>query len=451
MKSTCNSSGYDAAKVFTGGAAQQAEALKQKILSAKNTEDLYEIKGEKYYIPAGTPVSEIPLTLKPGDALLFERGGVWRLTETFFIPEGVILGAYGEGEKPVFSGSQHNFTDASLWEKETETIFKTHLPYGNVGIMVFDHSAALGVKKWEREDIQENYDYYYDYESETLFFYYDGDLSDFESIEIGTRFDLISLRSNTVADNICVKYTGAHGIVMPGGTGNITVTNCEIGFIGGSCQFRQVRFGNGIEMQLGVENILIQNNWVYQCYDAGITFQTWDSANKSTLYRNIVTTENLIEFCYYGFEFFTTNYEQTGLYSEIKNVHIDRNIFRFSGYVWSYEQRPDHLMNSHIRSRQRGWIQPLEDFTFRENIFDTSRASMIFWWWVDRKGEEPYPEKIPGVVAKGNSYYQAPMPDKRCITYAFEEPVLAEDLEGLKIAVARFDTDPKEIAWISSI
>lgn len=453
MKYSQNSSGYDYKKSFIGYAGIQADKKRKEVFEAANTEEIYEIKGTKYYISIDTPFCDIPNDLKSGDALLFERGGLWRTNgATISIPNGVILGAYGEGDKPKFYGSANNFADNSLWNKENDNIWVTNLPYGNVGIMVFNHEAALGVKKWEMEEVTDNYDYYYDYESKNLYFYYDGDLeADFDSIEIGTRGDIFSLDSNTVIDNICVKYTASHGIVVSTQRDNVKVTNCEVGFIGGSCQFKQVRFGNGIEVQLGGTNITIKNNWVYQCYDAGITFQSWRGANRETYYNNIDISENLIEFCYYGFEFFTTTIRESGLYSEYKNISISNNIFRFSGYAWSYEQRPDHWMNAHVRSSQRGWVEPIENFCFSENIFDCSRASIIFWWWKDTKGTLDFPEKMPGVSAKGNSFYQAPTPEKRCMTYAFEESALAENLEDLTKAVKRFDDNPKEIVWIDKI
>ena len=452
MKYFKNSSGYDSQKSFIGYAKDLANSKRDEILNTPNTEDIYEIKGKKYYISKTNSLNDIPKNLNFGDALLFERGGLWRTGKPIHIPEGVIVGAYGSGEKPKIYGSVNNFAKASLWEKENDNIWKTYLPFDNAGIMVFDDSFALGVKKWNMEDVRENYDFYYDYESEFLYFYYDSDIeADFKSIEIGTRFNIFDVESNSIVDNLCVKYTGAHGITTPNQSENVKITNCEVGFIGGSCQYKQVRFGNGIEMQLGCKNMIVKNNWVYQCYDAGITFQSWDSAKISTIYNDIDISENLIEFCHYGFEFFTTSVEETGLYSEYKNISISKNIFRFSGYAWGYEQRPRHWMNSHIRSSQRGWIQPIENYCFNQNIFDCSRASIVFWWWIDNKGVYNYPEKIPGVSAEGNCFYQAPMPDKRCMTYAYEDAVYAEDLNGLTIAAKRFDQNPKEIIWIDSI
>jgi len=454
MKQTYNSSGYDFATKFVGGQNEKAVDFRNNILNTKNTEELYDIKGKKYYISKNMSLSDIPTDLQKGDAVLFERGGLWRLGNNppIVVPEGVIFGSYGEGDKPKFYGSTRNYADNSIWEKRDGNINFIHLGGGNVGIIVFNDEAALGVKKWTLDEVTQNYDFYFDPENGDLYFYYDGDLeADFDSIEIGQRGDILEVHSFAVADNLCVRYTGSHGIAIPGGSHDFAVTNCEVGILGGSQQFKQVRFGNGIEMQLGVKNAIIKNNWVYQCYDAGITFQSWSSAKMDTFYEDIDISDNLIEYNYYGLEFFTTMEEVSGLRSTLINISVKNNFFRFSGYVWSYEQRPDHWMNAHIRCGQDNFFRETENFTFEDNIFDCSRANIVFWWWhsIEHSVSRPYPH--PGVSAKNNSYYQAPMPDKRCMTFHDSIPALAEDVVALERGVKIFDSAPKEIVWVEKL
>jgi hypothetical protein len=54
-----------------------------------------------------------------------------------------------------------------------------------------------------------------------------------------------------------------------------------------------VRYGNGFEVVDGCCDILVENNWVYQCYDAGITHQS--SFQPGCVQENIVFRGNLIE------------------------------------------------------------------------------------------------------------------------------------------------------------
>ena len=450
MYSLKNSSGYDASLQLEGCSSKEAIEMRKGILETPNTEDIYEITGKKYYIPKGTPANQIPKDLEFGDALLFERGGLWRVTvdDHYRIPEGVIVGAYGEGEKPRFYGSAYNYADRSLWEKHDEHIWKRVMRGGNPGIITFDEKYALGVKKWTLEEVKEDYDYYYEDDTEIIYLYYDGDLEEFESIEIGQRGDAIILECNTVLDNVCVRHVGSHGVSGVHNAHNVKITNCEIGFIGGSRQFKQVRFGNGIEFGLGAQDIVVRNNWVYQCYDAGITFQSWTSGTIESYYHNIDFSANLIEYCYYGIEYFTTCKEDGGNYSEYKNITLNDNIIRFSAYTWSHEQRPDKWMASHIRGGQWAYVKNCEGFEIQRNIFDCCRGCIIFWWWYDETKNFLFAEPHNGLTVCDNTYYQGPTFDGRVMTYHQNVPTMAKDEAGLREGIARFDPKPKKIVWL---
>ena len=450
MYSLKNSSGYDASLKLEGCASKEAAQMLEGIMNAPNTEDIYEITGKKYYISKDMGPDQFPKDLEYGDALLFERGGLWRLATKnhLKVPEGVIVGAYGEGEKPRFYCSAYNYADRSLWEKHDEHIWKRVMCGGNPGIITFDEKYALGVKKWEMEDVKENYDFYYEGPTEIIYLYYDGDIEDFESIEIGQRGDAVTLESNTVLDNICIRHVGSHGVDAVHNAHNVKITNCEVGFVGGSMQFAQVRFGNGIEFGLGAQDIVVRNNWVYECYDAGITFQSWGSAKVDSYYHNIDFSANLIEKCYYGIEYFTTCYESNGLYSEYKNITMNDNIIRFSAYTWCHEQRPDKWMASHIRGGQWAYVKNCEGFEIQRNIFDCCRGCMIFWWWYDEEKNFLYAEPHNGLTVCDNIYYQGPTFDGRVMTYHQNVPSMAENEADLIKAIARFDPNPKKIVWL---
>ncbi|HCH28286.1 MAG TPA: hypothetical protein DEW35_02140 [Ruminococcaceae bacterium] len=452
MKYSKNSSGYDYRQKVIGNSDCSADALRTKILNSKNTEEIYEIKGNKYYITKEMSVTDIPEDLKPGDALLFERGGVFRILwhQGIDLPNGVIIGSYGVGDKPRFYGSQRNFADNSLWEKVEgkDNIIRTFLHGGNAGNIVFDDVACLGVKKWSLDDVKENYDFFYDCD-EYLYLYYEGNIGeDFKSIEISQREILITYGSDCIVDNLCLKYTGAHAVAAKHGTDNTRVTNCEIGFIGGSMQFGKTRFGNGIELPIGATRATVKNNYVYQCYDAGITFQSWSSCGKESHYHDIDFSENLIENCCYGIEYFTTNTEGSGLYSDYKNISFKDNIIRFSGYEWSQLQRPDPWMTSHIRGGQWAYMDDCENFTITDNVFDISRACIVFWWWHDESKNVIHPEPHKGLTVKNNTYYQAPTPDKRCMTFHENIPVCAENEAEFLQAVKLFDKEPAKAVWL---
>lgn len=454
LKYNVNSSGYDFTKKYTGGYSAGADELRNEILNTKNTEEIYDIKGKKYYISRDMSLERIPENLSPGDAVLFERGGLWRVgdREKFFVPEGVIFGAYGKGDKPKFYGSYKNYADKSLWENCGNNIWCVQLYGRNVGSVVFNDTAALGVKKWHFEDLKENYDFYYNGESEKMWLYYEGELcEDFYDMEICQRGHVLQLLDHATADNLFVGYTGSHAIAAGYARDGVTVTNCEVAYVGGAMQFGETRFGNGIELQIGATNARINHNYVHQCYDAGITYQSWSSAKLDSHYHNIEINDNLIEYCTYGIEYFTTDYNTSGIYSDYKNISIRGNIIRFSGYEWSYNQRPDKWMISHIRGGQWAWVEDCEGFVIEDNVFDCSRASIVFWWWHDEEKNYIHPEPHKGLTVRNNTYYQPVTADKRCMNYHINKPVFAENLEQLKSAVALFDKEPKEVVLLKEV
>ncbi|MBO4433018.1 MAG: dockerin type I repeat-containing protein [Clostridia bacterium] len=451
MKIFYNSSGYDASVKYTGGAAKAANDLKNKILNAGNTEDIYTITGNKYYIKKSYSLNAIPENLSPGDAVLFERGGRWRVNEcTLTVPKGVIFGAYGEGDKPKFYGSAKNYAKKGIWTDTGNNIWRANLKGGNAGIIVFNEIYPLGVKKWELSELSSFYDFYSN-RSYVYLYCTDDPAKIFRSIEIGQRNEVITVKSGGVLDNVCVRYTGGHGITVHHKTENVSITNCEVGLLGGSQHHGTTRFGNGIEMQLGVKNVTTKNNYVYECYDAGITFQSWDSAELPTIYDGVYISENLIERCHYNIEFFTTQPERGGCYSELNNISIDNNILRFSGYCWSYEQRPDHWMTAQIRSSQLGWFDATDNFVINDNIFDCSRASIIYWWWHSTDGSYVYDFPHPGLCVYNNSFYEAATPDARVMGYRYERPKYAYGITTFRTAVEVFDSSPKTVVWLDTL
>ena len=118
---------------------KEADELRAKILNSPNTEDLYEIKGTKYYVSAegddnndgktqNTAIKSLDaiekLSLKEGDAVLFKRGDIFRFARTIETVDGVIYGSYGEGMKPKIYGSPENYAQNDTWQQVRPNIWK---------------------------------------------------------------------------------------------------------------------------------------------------------------------------------------------------------------------------------------------------------------------------------------------------------------------------------------
>lgn len=93
--------------------------------------------------------------VREGDAVFFERGGVYRLTrEAIKLTSNVTYSAYGEGEKPVITLAQENSARPECWElyyegKDGEKIWRYYQEVGEVGGIVFDDTSyAKRILEW---------------------------------------------------------------------------------------------------------------------------------------------------------------------------------------------------------------------------------------------------------------------------------------------------------------
>ncbi len=415
---------YDTAK----GNAKVAEldALEaNRISEIRSTPSIaLNISGTKYYVSAegsddnngtseATPfktISKATNAAKSGDAILIRRGDLFR--EKFAIPTGVTVTAYGIGAKPVISGSPENGADASRWTLDYEDAAtgakiwryaKTDMT--DVGNIIFNDGEKYAWKDNPAKQDQNGnvyvmaldktkpYDYKVSLDVDLKFFHDASSVGDityatgplylrcdagnpgeiFDSIEFAPRGNAISIKGDDVTvDNLCIKYTGSHGIGA-GTVKNLIVTNCELGWIGGSAQtFRNAgsmtRFGNGVEIYGGCDNYRVENCYIYQCYDAGVTHQyDGNSADVDIEMYNVTYRNNLITECVYSIEYFLNDSltrKRNG-----KNILFEGNLCRRAGYGFG-STRPNGYSQRHIRCTSAA--NPFSEFVVRNNIFDRS-------------------------------------------------------------------------------
>ncbi len=161
----------------------------------------------------------------------------------------------------------------------------------------------------------------------------------FDRIDLCTKVHTVRVYSNTTLDNLCIKYTGSHG-VGAGSCENLVVRNCEVGWIGGSIQGKELegetgRFGNAIEVYGKADGFYVYNCFVYQCFDCGPTVQV----GKETLTWNDPTIQKDVHF--YGnalwnaaLEVWLSTYEANfgdKLYAALINCKMYDNLVGFNG------------------------------------------------------------------------------------------------------------------------
>lgn len=107
-----------------------------------------------------------PLTrgfLQPGDAVLLERGGTWYISsderegctsDVYNIPDGVTLGAYGEGERLIVRGDIPRANNADFWtlwyNEDGVKIWASTEKILDSNVIVFDGGKVYAKKETAR-------------------------------------------------------------------------------------------------------------------------------------------------------------------------------------------------------------------------------------------------------------------------------------------------------------
>ena len=358
-------------------------------------------------------VTATNLGINPGDVVLFKRGDVFRGQLTTV--SGVTYSAYGTGTKPEFRRSPQNYTGSENWtlyysdDTTGKKIWKYNDTITNdVGAIIINNGEKVGIKEIPNyntgvyyvrgsgnsqefnlvTDLDRNLEYFHYLEhtstssptpSSSGYLYFRCDEGNpgtlYESIEMNLYGNAIRAYSNVTIDNICIKYFGSHGIGA-GSVTNLTVTNCEIGYGGGAIQYYNastssnpgsvVRYGNGVEIYGGVVNFLVDNCYVYQIYDAGVTHQYSKTSAGNCYMENVVYSNNLLCDSTYNIEYFMSSYDSVVQERYMTDILFENNIIRRAGYGWG-QQRPDHAP-----ANIKGWTHAnlANNFIIRENVID---------------------------------------------------------------------------------
>lgn len=330
-----------------------------------------------------------------GDGVYFERGDTWR--GQLWAQEGIVYSAYGEGAKPNIFASPENGADADKWSllDGTDNIWVYHVDMMDCGILVFNDGESWGTKiapsymdgYLSTLDKEQPFDVKKELTEDLMFFpeadsiLYDGapfrytamDWCDhgeypenvvgtfylrcdagnpgevFDSIEFAVRENIILPANDAVFHNLCLRYTGAHGIF--GVSMRYDVSFCEIGWVGGSPQYYRydngepVIFGNGVECDGSYDHFSVTDCYIYQCYDAGVSNQDPSEPSEvlgheetefvDIIQRNITYARNVFDYVDMPIEIFFTLEDDVGYgRHRMENVLIEDNYFLYTGYGW---------------------------------------------------------------------------------------------------------------------
>lgn len=307
------------------------------------------------------------------DTVRFRAGDVFRghlAPQSGADGQSIVYTSYGEGDKPVLEPSW----DASSpedWVKAGRKLWKCPKPSSKeLGNVILNHGTrgcAFKVDKPEqlgRKDLR----FCWVRDEQTVYMVSrKNPAKRFSSIELAEKQHIIDETDchDIVYDGLWLRYGSAHGI---GGSGvyNIVVRNCDISWIGGSTLYiddggRGVRYGNGIEFWSVAHDILVENNRVWECWDAALTNQ---SNVDGVVQKNITWRGNEIWNSEYSYE-----YWQQGEGARTENIVFENNVCRDAGRGWGHRQRwnPNaaHLMFYDTTAETEG-------FFIRGNRFERS-------------------------------------------------------------------------------
>jgi hypothetical protein len=354
--------------------------------------------------------------VRGGDSVLFARGEVWRgqLLPMSGDPSGRILfSAYGSTAlpKPQLLGSSER-NNISDWQNLGGNVWSTlsGSPLNvDVGNIIFKNGESCGLKRWVLTDqgsppdfvhtgLHNQGDFFYDASNKTVKVYSMANpASLYSDIELALDGNIIQLPNQNYLtfESLDLRY-GDYGIAM-GGSHDVTVRDCDISFIGGALfgyegSGTPVRSGNGIDMYGDLYNILIEDNRIWDIYDAGVTHQGVGGFSE----HHITIRNNVIWKCEFSYEY----YLRSG--SIISNIYFENNTCAYAGLGWADGQRTNGENGRNLMF----WAQPegvsVSDFFVRNNIFCESDESGA---WI----RDPW-NGIQNLTLDYNLYYESDGP-----------------------------------------
>lgn len=325
--------------------------------------------------------------LNSGDAVFFERGGVWYTGDApLQMQTGVTYSAYGKGPKPVWTGSPLSVASSAKW-----TLYKTTADGGKIwkyadnvwecGIMLLDNETVArkyyaiwdGAKYITRDgaafapESALTADLMYismvDLTGQRLPIpnvwqlrktgplYFRCDAGNpgevFDTIEIGIAADSITTADggyNTI-DNISYRCYPVSGAGC-NGHDNIIFQNCEVGWCGGAVQGVALDNHNhyvigtsGGGMLLFGSNEIGRSNYIHDCESKGIAIVNHGNAqgdgHTSLVRVNIRAEGNVVERCGDSIRFWNGLFTAADAGNQkFGNIAFTGNYFVNAAYGW---------------------------------------------------------------------------------------------------------------------
>ncbi|MBR2028494.1 MAG: hypothetical protein IKA10_05875 [Oscillospiraceae bacterium] len=385
-----------------------------------------------------------PLTrtlLKPGDAVLLERGGTWYVSpdeidgltsDAYNIVDGVTLGAYGEGARPIIRGDIPEANDPSFWtlyyDKNGTKIWATSEKLQDVNVIVFnegesyaneimpfwsttlnDYCNAKGemfdiVTELENNlsfccmldlDSAESVDLQNSTAKGTVFLRCDeGNPADvFYEVAVPQAQTGLGLHTNASLVDLDIRYFTCIAAELSGYDGYTgqQVINCEVSWCGGLIS--EYQFSNespegvlrpycaGGALQVSGSENSVRDCYIHHCGPMTLICSIHVDEPRMCKFENMTHTGNLIEYCgsaLHMADLSKMDYEDAEGY--ISNLTFSDNIVMYSGEGWV----ENHILQ--IDSENSMFFSAVENtmgaannggIYIADNIFYGSKANLL--------------------------------------------------------------------------
>lgn len=298
-------------------------------------------------------------TIARGDNVLFKSGdefyGTINSIPTAADTEPVLtFGSYGSGARPRISNYKV-CNSAAGWTSYSANVWRIDLSAnsgaytGNTGSSNVDvgfirvNGTIMPVKRWDLSSLAADWDFYSD-NARYLYVRLTDNPASAGDVRAAVDGNIITAPSSVAVHGLELCGSGGHGFRAPGLDGNIAISDCVIHEIGGAQLIytggpAQTRYGNGVEIWIGANDISITGNEIHDVYDVAVTYQG-SQAGTQLGWTDVHATNNTIHHCTQSFEMWSDG-TNTAAGTGFVNCSFADNNCSYSGYSWSAGVRPD--------------------------------------------------------------------------------------------------------------
>ena len=348
-----------------------------------------------------TPQYALSRSLLPGDVVLLQRGGSWIVepdnewgltSSALVVPEGVTLGAYGEGEKPVLRGDLEAANSPAFWElysdengakvwKAAQSVFYCPVIVLNEGeayaspVMpgmdssgqyLSDDGTSFDAASDLVKDLQfcclldmadvgadANIENSGDVEGTVYLRCDSGNPAEvYESIHISQAAVGLVLHTNAVIREISLRYFSCNGAVLDGYDGfhSQRVVGCEVGWCGGLLKNYQPNHlgvympsAAGGALQCSSANVRVTDSHIHHCGPFALIVAVHHNAGNPSActlrFEDVYIADNLIEYCGSGIHMGDyADMDVPGTKGFVSNFVFENNYVMHSGMGWVRDQ-----------------------------------------------------------------------------------------------------------------